>query len=707
MDVSGTDLNAVWMELDGIDDYDGASGNWTININITTSNHQIVLDEIHICRVNSSYVNQETLTSDTGLNDSLGATGQISNVVNQASSTTITAGDKIIVIFAFDENQGMANSFAYTPDDTVEAPGTVSADISIPVPVGSLVLTGQTPLAVTGFVIGVPVGSLVLTGLTPALFTEFNALPGLGTLVLTGEIATLVQTDNHIRAPPVGSGVLTGLTPTTKMGVTIPVGVGSLILEGFPPPTVLQPSEFGLKLTGFTPSLEFSFTIPVPVGSLVVDGKIPTVNVTSDEDHIALPDTGTLVVTGEIPTATTTDNHVIAVPVGTLTLTGLAPVVVVSQTASPALGTLVLTGEIPTLVQTDNHIRAPPLGALDLTGQVPVALSGDDHVAQPGTGTLVVTGLAPTAEESHVISIPVGSLALTGQAPSTGGVAIEVPVGSLTLEGFPPPSVLQPSDFGLKLVGFIPTVSVGENHFPQPGTGTLTFNGEVPALEIVITNPESSLFLEGFAPTVTVTPNKFLKIPAGSLILNGFEPLLVIPQGSRGVQPGVGQLNLTGFDPTIYLSKYFPAKGTLQLLGFGPTVIVEEGVITPDGLPTTGWKFLMEFDTFRQKRDEEEEKRKKDLEQIKELEDTDRQIAELLQQDIKAEARQKEIKELERIIARNATAQDLIDAEAHNVAKAFARAALQKNFSAIEALEREMDRKIEEDEFLMLAMMIL
>jgi hypothetical protein len=397
----------------------------------------------------------------------------------------------------------------------------------------------------------------------------------------------------------------------------------------------------------------------VPVGSLVVDGKIPTVNVTSDEDHIALPDTGTLVVAGAIPTATTTENHVIVVPVGTLTLTGLAPLVVVSLTASPALGTLVLTGEIPTLVQTDNRIRAPPLG----------------------------------------------TLVLTGQAPSTGGVAIEVPVGTLTLEGFPPPSVLQPSEFGLKLVGAIPTVlSVGVA--ATPGSGSLTITGEVPALEIVITNPESSLFLEGFAPTVTVTPNKFLKIPAGSLTLTGFEPLLVIPQGSRGVQPGLGQLNLTGFDPTVYFSQYFPGTGTLRLQGRAPTVVISEEAVAA-APATTGWKFLMEFDTFRIKRDEEEEKRKKDSEEIKALEDTDRQIAELLQQDIKAEARQKEIKELERIIARNATAQDLIDAEAHNVAKAFARAALQKNFSAVEALEREMDRKREEDEFLMLAMVIL
>jgi len=122
---------------------------------------------------------------------------------------------------------------------------------------------------------------------------------------------------------------------------------------------------------------------------------------------------------------------------------------------------------------------------------------------------------------------------------------------------------------------------------------------------------------------------------------------------------------------------------------------------------TTGWKFLMEFDTFRIKRDDEEEKRRKALEAIESLNDTDREIGELLQQELTAESRKEQISELERIIAQNATAQDLIAAEGHNVAKAFTRAALNKNFSAIEALEREMDRKIEEEEFLMLALVIL
>ena len=123
-----------------------------------------------------------------------------------------------------------------------------------------------------------------------------------------------------------------------------------------------------------------------------------------------------------------------------------------------------------------------------------------------------------------------------------------------------------------------------------------------------------------------------------------------------------------------------------------------------------GWKFLMEFDTFRTKRDEEEEKRKQAEELVKDIESpVDREIATLLQQDLATDTRKEEISELQQLIAKNATDRDFEAAKAHNarIAKVFVRAALNKNFSAVEALEREMDRKIEEDEFLMLAVLLL
>lgn len=131
-------------------------------------------------------------------------------------------------------------------------------------------------------------------------------------------------------------------------------------------------------------------------------------------------------------------------------------------------------------------------------------------------------------------------------------------------------------------------------------------------------------------------------------------------------------------------------------------------VVVEEVPATTGWKFLMDFDRFRKKREEDEEEREKVKEIVEAIESpVDKEIAQLLQQDIETEDRAKEIKALELLITENATPQDLIAAEAHNVAKAFVRAAIQKNFSAVEALERELDQQREQDEFLMLALVLL
>jgi len=136
--------------------------------------------------------------------------------------------------------------------------------------------------------------------------------------------------------------------------------------------------------------------------------------------------------------------------------------------------------------------------------------------------------------------------------------------------------------------------------------------------------------------------------------------------------------------------------------------VVSSAAFETDSGVAMGWKFLMEFESFRKKREEDEEERERVKEIVEALESpVDKEIAQLLQQDIEKEDRAEEIEKLEQLITENATPQDLIAAEAHNVAKAFARAALQKNFSAIEALERELDRKAEEEEFLMLALVIL
>lgn len=67
-------------------------------------------------------------------------------------------------------------------------------------------------------------------------------------------------------------------------------------------------------------------TIAVPQGSLTLTGNAPTVVATANQ-RIAVP-AGALTLTGNAPTVTTTANQLITIPAGTLTLTGYAPTVI-------------------------------------------------------------------------------------------------------------------------------------------------------------------------------------------------------------------------------------------------------------------------------------------------------------------------------------------------------------------------------------------
>ena len=99
-----------------------AAGNWTVRVNLTGGNADVTLEEVHICRVNSSCVNQETLGSNTGLG--LSTTGGQQNVVvNQPSAASPSAGDKIIIVLVFTNAATMGNQKTQlTHDQLITSP---------------------------------------------------------------------------------------------------------------------------------------------------------------------------------------------------------------------------------------------------------------------------------------------------------------------------------------------------------------------------------------------------------------------------------------------------------------------------------------------------------------------------------------------------------------------------------------------------------
>lgn len=113
--------------------------------------------------------------------------------------------------------------------------------------------------------------------------------------------------------------------------------------------------------------------------------------------------------------------------------------------------------------------------------------------------------------------------------------------------------------------------------------------------------------------------------------------------------------------------------------------------------------FFVAFDrevARRRKRLKELEEREEETERIQA--ETDRQIAELFRAQEREATEREENERLQRL-AKQYRTDAAIEALGERTAKALSRAAVQGNFSAIEALIREVQRAIEEEQFMLQA----
>lgn len=107
-----------------------ASGTWTWRINITTANMNLTLEEVYICRVNSSDVNQATIGSVTALAVSLGSTGVKSGTIS-GSAQTPSVGDYVSVVFVYSNGAMSAQTFQYTPNQNIDSPFTTAPSTNL------------------------------------------------------------------------------------------------------------------------------------------------------------------------------------------------------------------------------------------------------------------------------------------------------------------------------------------------------------------------------------------------------------------------------------------------------------------------------------------------------------------------------------------------------------------------------------------------
>jgi hypothetical protein len=114
--------------------------------------------------------------------------------------------------------------------------------------VGSLSLTGQTPIRTVPTSITPTVGGLTLAGVAPIVIAATAIIPTTGSLSLSGVAGSVGWTVT----PTVGSLTLAGVAPGVERVIALPAPSGQLVI------------------TGNAPTVRQTYSIQVPAGSLTL-----------------------------------------------------------------------------------------------------------------------------------------------------------------------------------------------------------------------------------------------------------------------------------------------------------------------------------------------------------------------------------------------------------------------------------------------------
>ena len=151
-----------------------------------------------------------------------------------------------------------------------------------------------------------------------------------------------------------------------------------------------------------------------------------------------------------------------------------------------------------------------------------------------------------------------------------------------------------------------------------------------------------------------------------------------------------------------------PAGGEFAASGSTVAIVVSLGAEPEEAeQPSGGWLFLNTYEAELQRRRAREKARRELEEETERIEDAlDREIGQLLRKQEAIDDKREDFDRLAKIAKANA---DLEAARQYSerVAAAMARVIAQGNYSAIEAFDREIKRAREEEDFIVLALMLL
>jgi len=169
-------------------------------------------------------------------------------------------------------------------------------------------------------------------------------------------------------------------------------------------------------------------------------------------------------------------------------------------------------------------------------------------------------------------------------------------------------------------------------------------------------------------------------------------------QAYRGaVEPQYDNLN-QGNEIQLWRGAVEPPSST-----FVPPVVDDEEA------NSGGYGAINAYDSYQRKRKRRKKEYDELLDELKALPEVEAEIARIMQAQLRREQEAKEVTELEGMVVRmQAEASDML-AEAYNdrVTRALERAADKATYSRLQAFERELDRAREEEEFLLMAILLL
>lgn len=204
--------------------------------------------------------------------------------------------------------------------------------------------------------------------------------------------------------------------------------------------------------------------------------------------------------------------------------------------------------------------------------------------------------------------------------------------------------------------------------------------------------------------------NNLLEPSAGALVGSSS-----ITFDSTAALTGTGDLSGSSsitFTGSATLGGTFPITGSTSIT-FTPAGTIADAAaaaVEAEESPTGGWGASNYYEAHLQRVRHRRRKREEEERELAKLDPVDLEIAHLLRKDIEREERDREIAELESIIDRtnvNLERKRLARETTEQIANAYTRAYMQRNFSALEAFERQLEEFLEEEEVMFLAFTLL